>query len=155
MPGTVEGMTSIQEPTRTPSVHTCHWWQRHNARWLTVLLAMSLASLLYAITGPIMGIDLQVRAGTGVQTVEGLTVVVFSVATGLAGWALLTLLRKVTRKAETVWRVIASLVLVVSLLGPLGATSVATGVVLVTMHLVVGGVLLVGLPYRPHCSCPC
>lgn len=146
-------METITEPTQTPSAHTCHWWQRHNTRWLTVLAAMSAASLLYAIAGPILGINLEVRVGTGVQTVEGLTVVVSSLVVGLAGWGLLTVLRKLTAHGSTSWRVVASLVLVVSLLGPLGATSLAAGAVLIAMHLVVGGLLLGALPYRPHCAC--
>lgn len=146
-------METIHEPTRTASEHSCHWWQRHNTRWLTVLVAMSAASLLYAIAGPLLGINLEVRAGTGVQTVEGLAVVMSSLLIGLAGWGLLTLLRKVTPKGTTVWRVLASVLLVVSLLGPLGATSVAAGAVLLAMHLVVGGLLLWGLPRRVLCVC--
>lgn len=146
-------METINEVTPSSSEHTCHWWQRHNTRWLTVLAEMSAASLLYAIAGPLLGINLAVRVITGVQTVEALTVVVFSLLIGFAGWGLLTVLRRLTIHGTTVWRVVASLVLVVSLLGPLGATSMAAGVVLVAMHLVVGGLLLGALPYRPHCAC--
>lgn len=146
-------METINELPRAQSTHTCHWWQRHNPRWLTVLAAMSAASVLYAVAGPLLGIDLAVRAGAGVQRVEALAVPVASVLIGLAGWGLLTLLGKVTTKAATTWRVIAGVVLAVSLLGPLGATSPAAGVTLAAMHLVVGGLLLWGLPRQVRCSC--
>lgn len=146
-------METINEAPSVAKVHTCHWWQRHNTRWLTVLAAMSAASLLYAIAGPLLGINLEVRAGTGVQTVEGLAVLLSSLLAGLAAWGLLTLLRKRTAKGTTSWRVVAALVLVVSLLGPLGATSLAAGAVLVALHLVVGGLLLWGLPRQVRCAC--
>ncbi len=68
-----------------------------------------------------------------------------SVAGGL-GWALLAILGAVSNKARRVWTALASVVLLLSLAGPLGADAdTATTSALVAMHLVVGLILIVGL----------
>ena len=53
------------------------------------------------------------------------------------------MLERVTARAAVVRRVLAVAVLVVSLVGPLGATGTAATVTMMLMHLVVGTVLIV------------
>jgi hypothetical protein len=65
---------------------------------------------------------------------------------GLAGWALLAVLERTTGRGRKIWIVTASVILLLSLLGPLGAATVGATLGLVALHLTVGGVLLAGLP---------
>lgn len=67
----------------------------------------------------------------------------------LAGWGLLALLERVAARARDLWAVIAVVVLIGSLGGPLSGTGVTTANrwALVGLHLVVG-VVLVRLLYR-------
>ena len=70
------------------------------------------------------------------------TALVAGLAGSLTAWLLS---RLVPRRCRTVWTVLASAILVVSLLGPLGATSPAAVASLVALHLLVGLTLVVGL----------
>jgi hypothetical protein len=65
---------------------------------------------------------------------------------GLVGWGLRALLDRLTGRARTVWTVIATIVLALSLLGPVGsAVGGGTVAALIGLHLLVGLVLLLGL----------
>jgi hypothetical protein len=98
-------------------------------------------------------VDLLVRAGGGTEAVGPGAVVVSALLAGLAGWALLALLERFTSRARTVWLVVAAVVLLLSLAGPLGAgADAATTAVLVGMHLAVGAVLIPGLAVNA-CTC--
>lgn len=117
-------------------------------RLLTVLAASAAASIVWTLAAPLGGIDLAVdRAGTR-QTVGPVGVVLASLTVGLAAWGLLAVLEKATDRARRIWTIIASAVLAVSLLGPLSAVSVAATLVLMGMHVVVGGTLIAGLARR-------
>ncbi len=70
---------------------------------------------------------------------------IVAVLTGLAGWALLTVLERLTKRARTAWTAIALVLLLVSLAGPLSATTPAATVGLAALHLVVAAVLIIGL----------
>jgi hypothetical protein len=118
-------------------------------RWLTVLLAVAVAVAVWTVAVPLLDLDLVARPGGGAPQQIGLgAVTAVSLLAGLGSWLLLAVLEKWTRRARVIWRVIAVLVLVVSLLGPLSAASGAAMAVLVALHLVVGGILVWGLP-RP------
>jgi hypothetical protein len=91
-------------------------------------------------------VDLAVRTGDVVQPVTGGSVAATALVAGLAATLSAWLLTRIApRRCRTVWTVLASAVLLVSLLGPLGATSPAAVVSLVALHLLVGLALLVGL----------
>ncbi len=68
-----------------------------------------------------------------------------SLGVGLAAWLLLELLERWTRRPRLIWRIVACAVLVLSLTGPLAATTGAGLAVLLSLHLVVGSILIVGL----------
>jgi len=78
--------------------------------------------------------------------VTAVAVGVTAALAGLAGWALLAILERFTARGRTIWAVTAAVVLLLSLLGPFGAATAGGIAGLAALHLVVGGVLLIGLP---------
>lgn len=119
---------------------------RRRDRLLTVLAATVATLLGWVVAVPLAGVALVARSGAGEQRVTPLAVAVSTLLAGLAGWALLALLERVTGRARAVWTAVAVLVLLLSLLGPLGggAGGPAT-VTLLVLHLVAGAVLVPGL----------
>ncbi|WP_226899574.1 DUF6069 family protein [Nonomuraea phyllanthi] len=113
---------------------------------LTVIGAPAAALAVWALAVPLAGITLTARMGAAPQPVGPVLVIVASLVAGLAGWALLAVLeRRATRPGRN-WTIIALVVLVLSLSGPLtSAVGAAATVVLLLMHLVVGAVLIPGL----------
>ena len=121
---------------------------RIRQRVLTVAAAVVAAVLAWLIAVPIVGIDLVVRPGGGAAQQVGLgSVVAVSLLASLLGWGLLALLERLaSRRALTAWTVVAVVVLMLSLSGPLtAATNAAVAIALGLMHLVVGAVLIMGL----------
>ncbi len=90
----------------------------------------------------LVGVELEVRGGQSIGIASVLaTVLVVSVL----GVSLLRLLESRTANGLRTWTIIAAVVLVASLTGPLGATTAAAALVLVSLHVGVAGVLIVGL----------
>ncbi|MEV4694208.1 DUF6069 family protein [Micromonospora echinospora] len=119
---------------------------RRRVRLLTVLAATVATLLGWVIAVPLAGVELTARTGSDVQRVTPVAVAVSTLLAGLAGWALLALLERLTARARTVWTAVAALVLLVSLLGPLGGgVGRAAMLTLVAFHLVAGTVLITGL----------
>jgi Family of unknown function (DUF6069) len=128
--------TTTAQPTRTSL--------SRNA--ITVTGAAVGALALWLVETRLIGVDLAVRTGDVVQPVTGVSVVATALVAGLAATLSAWLLTRLApRRCRTVWTVLASAVLLVSLLGPLGATSPAAVVSLVALHLLVGLALLLGL----------
>lgn len=92
------------------------------------------------------GVALDVHAGSGTQPVGLVSVVVTSVLVTMTAGGLLRVLSR--RRRRRWWKVVALGVLSLSALGPLSAATAAAGLALATMHLVVAGVVIVGLPRR-------
>ena len=118
----------------------------------TVLGATAAAVAIWAVATA-AGAELTVSFGPGqpIQKVTVVNVVVAALVGSLAGWGLLALLRRFTANARAVWTVIAIVVALVSLGGPLSATaSAGTKVSLVAMHLAVATVVIVGLRRTTH-----
>lgn len=117
-------------------------------RLITVIGAGAAALLLWALAVPLAGVDLTVRQGGTDQEVGPAMIVAAGLAAGFAAWALLAVLERFTAHAGRIWTIIAASVLALSLLGTLSAVSGAATLVLMGEHLVVGGVLIVGLVRR-------
>ncbi|TQS45614.1 DUF6069 family protein [Cryptosporangium phraense] len=84
--------------------------------------------------------------GEPAQAVDAGAVLVTSVLAGLAGWAVLAILERTTKRAFRNWTVVSIAVFALSLLGPLGsAADTHSTWVLVALHFVVFGVLYAGL----------
>jgi len=112
-----------------------------------VLVATAAAVAIWAVATA-AGAELTVSFGPGqpIQKVTVVNVVVAALVGSLAGWGLLVLLRRFTANARAVWTVIAIVVALVSLGGPLSATaSAGTKMSLVAMHLAVATVVIVVL----------
>ncbi len=125
---------------------------RRRTRALTLVAAALAGLLVWAVSAPILGIDLTVGAAPAIVTITPLMVGVAALVPGALAWALLALLERFFRRGRRAWLVVGWAVLALSLTGPVSiGASGATLVSLVTMHLVVGITLIVGLTRpRPH-----
>ncbi|MEN3359994.1 MAG: hypothetical protein V7637_3976 [Mycobacteriales bacterium] len=122
---------------------------RRTGRAITVAAGAAGALLLWAVNDPWAGIDLAVRRGDTTQHVSPVAVVVTALIAGLAAWTLLALLERTVRRPVLPYRIIASIVLILSLAGPLGGgVDTSSRLLLVGMHLTVGAALIGGLPSR-------
>ncbi|MFI5892109.1 DUF6069 family protein [Actinoplanes sp. NPDC051513] len=134
-------MTNMQQTTTWTTA-------RRTGRAVAVAAGAASALILWAVNDPWGGIDLAVRQGGDVQPVGPAAVAATALIAGLAAWALLALLERthVRRPART-YRIVASIVLMLSLLGPLGSgVGTSSKLVLLAMHLTVGAILIIGLP---------
>ncbi|MEJ3652221.1 DUF6069 family protein [Actinomycetes bacterium KLBMP 9759] len=94
----------------------------------------------------LVGVDLQVSmAGTPMQ-IGVVAVILNALVPSLLGWAVLAVLERRTRRARTIWTVVALVVTLLSLAGPLtGAADPGSLITLVLLHLVVAAVLVPAL----------
>lgn len=128
--------------TTTPEIRT----GTRRARALLVPVTAAAAVAAWGVLAPLAGVRLTVRTAGAHQDVGPVAVAVTAVLAVLAGWALLALLERLTpRGARAVWTTVAALVLLVSMLGPLGGADAGSRLGLAALHLVVGGVVIAGL----------
>lgn len=132
--------------------HTRTRTARRTSRAITVAAGVAGSLLLWVIEVPWLGLDLAVRQGDTVQRVGAAAVTAAALIAGLAAWALLAVLERTVRRPVLTYRIIASVVLILSLAGPL-SSGVDTGsrLALAGMHLTVGIAAIVGLPSRRDC----
>jgi hypothetical protein len=102
------------------------------------------AALAWIVEVPLLGIDLNVRFGTGhIQTVAVGEVISVAVAASLLGWLLLALLERRTSRARLLWTAIALAAVAASLGLPLAvATTTSAAAALIVMHLAVGAAVI-------------
>jgi hypothetical protein len=112
------------------------------------LLAAGAAALVWFGATQVAGVDLAVRSGSGTQHVGVVSVVVTAIVVTLAGGGLLRMLQRRTARGRSTWTAIAGAVWLVSLAGPSGARHASAGLVLATLHVLVGAVVIVGLRRR-------
>ncbi|MCM3887164.1 DUF6069 family protein [Frankia sp. R82] len=125
-------------------------------------MAVGLAVAGWVLAVPLAGVSLQVRSGgrggghepAGVHGVGVGLVVVAAVLAGTAAVVLLAVLEQRTRRPGRWWARIACAVLASSFVGPLRADSLAAGVTLTGLHLLVGVTLIVGLARTTGCALP-
>ena len=140
----------------TTSAPTARTTRRPGARrppaWSVPLLAAAAALLTWG-AGTAAGIDAVVVGANGQELPVGpVAVVLAALVAGFAGWGVRALLRRLggdghegRSPGERTWTATCAVVLVVSLLGPLGAATTSATLLLVTLHLVVGAVVTWGL----------
>ena len=93
---------------------------------VVVLVAARLANGEYPVA----------TVGSDDQTIGFAQVAIVTGLVGLVAWGLLALLERMTAQAKTIWTVIAGIVLVLSLLGPIGSgVGTASQVALALMHI--------------------
>jgi hypothetical protein len=107
------------------------------------------ALAVWVVAHAVLDIDLVVGKGSSAHPVTATSVAVVGVLVSLAAVGLRVLLRRVLlRRAAAgrrTWTVVASVVLVLSLLGPAGAATWPAALALLALHVVVGASLLVGV----------
>lgn len=112
-------------------------------RWLAVLGPATAALAVWLTAVPIAGVDLEVRMSGTTQDVGSVSVVVSALLAAVAGLGCLAILRRITERPARAWTILAVVVLVLSLTGPLGqAVGTSAAVILVAMHLAVAAVLI-------------
>jgi cell division protein FtsW (lipid II flippase) len=118
----------------------------HRLRALGVVAAVLAPVLIWVVAVPVLGVDLLVSDGrrqSPTQFEVGLgAVVTVALGSALLGWGVLALLERFTRHARTVWTVLATVLLVLSLVPLFGPMSGATRLTLALMHLAVGAALI-------------
>jgi hypothetical protein len=87
-------------------------------------------------------VELAVERGGDVQAIGGVAVALVAGVSALLGLTTLRLLERRTAMALPAWTGLAVLVTLVSLLGPLGATTAAGTGALLSLHGVVAGVVI-------------
>ncbi len=107
-----------------------------------VVAAMVSATVLWVSAAVLGGVDLFIQQGDDLRQVGGLSVVVTAgVAAALGALAMHGLERLVSRPV-TIWTGVACTVAVLSLLGPLGATTASATGTLMALHAVVAAVVI-------------
>lgn len=126
---------------------------RTNAgRTITLAAAAAGALLLWAVNDPWGGNDLIVRQGAGTQHIGPVAVAVTALVAGAAAWGLLAVLQRTVRRPVLVYRIVTTVILLISLAGPLGGgVGLGAKLALVGMHLTVGLALIIGLPGVRNC----
>ena len=118
--------------------------------WPVAVVAAGAAALVW-VAATSAGVQVEVGSGSGTRDVGLVSVIVTALVVAVAGAGLLRVLERRTSGARRLWTTVAVVVWVVSLLGPVGASSVSAGLALGALHLVVGAVVIVGLRRR-HAS---
>jgi hypothetical protein len=98
------------------------------------------------------GLHLAVRSRHGTTEVGLISVLVTAAVVSTAGLALLRSLERRDPRGLGTWTLVACTVGAVSLVGPLGATTLSAGLALLSLHLVVGTVLVVGALHSRRCG---
>ena len=119
------------------------------ARLLAVVGAAAASLAVWAIAGPLAGVQLRVHLGPRTEPVGPAAVIIASILAGLAAWALLALLERFTPRARAAWTGTALAALALSLAGPLSSGTTTGGkLALAGMHVAAAAVLLAALPGR-------
>ena len=135
-------MTQNQAQTQVPTTTATCSGRRGNDLVLAVTTTAS-AGLAY-LGWRVGGLHLSVRSGHGTFEVGLVSVLVTAAVVSVTGLWLLRFLERRDPRGLQAWTALACFVLVGSLLGPLGAANLSSGLALVSLHLVVGSALVVG-----------
>jgi hypothetical protein len=140
----------VTEPVPAPSPA-----RRRAGRALTIVIALLVGLADWLVCTVILRMDLMVDQGTGPSAVQPGLVSAAPILSGLTGWALLAILERISARrgdralGTRIWTIIAIVVCLLSCFSPIVmALSVPTAIALVSMHLLVGATLIVGLRRR-------
>jgi hypothetical protein len=119
-------------PARIDAALTAPWQARAMAIVDAVVLNVAILIIGRVVTGdwPVATV------GDDGRTIGFAAVIVVTAVAGLVAWGLLALLERMTTNAKTIWTAIAAIVLLLSLLGPLGSgVGTSSKIVLALMHV--------------------
>lgn len=127
------------------------------ARAGLVLGAAAAGLLVWLVSVPSLGVEIVVAVPASLATdgrpgrhvVEWDQVAMVATGVGVLAWAFVAVLERITQYAPAIWLSCALPGLILSLAGPLTATTAATMICLAGMHLAVGVVLILGLALIP------
>jgi len=121
---------------------------RRLPRWAVPVVSAAVAAAVWWV-GDAAGVTLAARSGAATRAVDVVDVVVAAVVVALLGWAARAVVARARRgrpgDGERAWLVLCGVVLLVSLLGPLGGTTPGAVAVLLAEHVAVGAVVALGL----------
>jgi hypothetical protein len=122
--------------------------RRRVPRWSVPFAAAVVAAAVWLV-GTALGVDLEARSGTGTQPVGIVAAVVAALVVGFLAWGVRALLGRMLAgrpgRDERTWLVTCGVVLLVSLLGPLGGVTAGAVAILAVEHLAVGATLALAL----------
>lgn len=110
--------------------------------WQTLVGAVAASGSSWVALVPLAGLDLAVRTGTVRREVGLVSVVLTALVVGTAALATAAALRRMAGRPRPAFLGVAATVLVVSLLGPLGAVTAGAALGLALLHLVVASAVV-------------
>lgn len=114
-------------------------------RAATILGAVVATLTIYLITR--YGGQVELTMQNGATTITAIDVLIGTLVPGLGAWGLLSFLERRTDRAWPIFRGIAIAVLIVSLLGPLGADEALGKTALSIMHVIAGVIIIKGFSH--------
>jgi drug/metabolite transporter (DMT)-like permease len=120
------------------------------ARRVTVIAAAAFANGLAWLAGRHADVDYIVQTPLGSREITLSLVIVATLVSGLAGWAVFSVLERRTSNTGRAWIALAALVLALSIL-PIFVlrAHLDTKLTLTALHCIAAAILTVGLPYSP------
>jgi Family of unknown function (DUF6069) len=117
------------------------------ARRVIVIAAAAVANVLAWLAGRHAHVDYIVQTPLGARQITLLLVIVATMVSGLAGWAVLSVLERHTSNTGRAWIVLAALVLASSIV-PIFVlrADLDTRLALTTLHCLAAAILIAGLP---------
>jgi drug/metabolite transporter (DMT)-like permease len=115
-----------------------------------VIACAAVANGLAWLGGRQAGVDYVVQTPLGAREITLSVVVVATLVSGLAGWAVFRLLEQHTKNTGRAWIALAALVLALSIL-PIFVmrAQLDTKLNLTALHCIAAAILVTGLPYSP------
>ncbi|MDD7964855.1 DUF6069 family protein [Actinomycetospora lemnae] len=114
---------------------------RRRRRTLGVVATLVVALAVWLV-GRLAGADYWIADSQGTVRIDALVTTQVTVVLGLAGWAVLALLERLTRYGTAIWTVLATVIVAASMIPVfLVEATTATRVALVAVHLAVGALI--------------
>jgi hypothetical protein len=135
-------MTTHRDPTQTTAHESSPAPHRITDRDVYLLVTLEIGVILLWAFWRLLDVELTVRTGTGNSEVSLVAIVLTTTLATLASYLLLWLLR---RHGLRTWTITAVTVALLSCAGPLLATTLSSGVALLTFHVFVGVGLIEGV----------
>jgi Family of unknown function (DUF6069) len=119
------------------------------ARRVIVIATAAVANGLAWVGGQHAHVDYMVQTPFGGREITLSLVVAATLVSGLAGWAVFSLLERHTNNTERAWIALAALVLALSIV-PIFVlkADLATRLTLTALHCIAAAILVAGLPQR-------
>lgn len=120
-------------------------WAQFGAVAVTAAVAATVVWLLWTQVGDV---ELEVKSGAGTQQVGLVSVIVSSMVVTLVGGVLLRWWERRSEQGRRRWTILAVGVAVISMITPTSALTLAAGLGLASLHVVVAVVVIAGLRRR-------